>query len=175
MPLYGADVAYPSRFRLAWLLWVFPALLLVLTIHQGIVALEIRETFNHGIPAVAEITNTFTTDRVDVTYDFVGVRVRLPDGRMFEREEMPVPHTFYRQIISQPQIKVLLRPGSSQPVVFAQTGHAHWRMAAINAAISFMAFLIVTVGVFSWNRYLSRRGDPSMQPVEPVSHGAPAT
>ena len=34
-----------------------------------------------------------------------------------------------------------------------------------NAAMCLIGLVILTVGVWSWNRYLARRGDPGEQPV----------
>ena len=158
----------------ARLMWALPLLLLVLAINQAKVARDIRHTLEAGVPATAEITNVQKENRVDVTYDYVDLRIVLEDGRVLTKETFSLPHSMFPLIENQETVEVRVLPGAAQEVVIASTGgpearliaRPQWRLAAINAAISAIGFLIFAAGVFAWNRYLGRRGDPAEKRVE---------
>lgn len=150
-------------------MWILPALLLVLAINQAKVARDIRHTLEQGLPAVAEITNAQKVNRADVTYDYVDLRVMLESGQVLTKEALSLPHSMFPLVENQKTVEVRVLPGAAQEVVIASTGgpearliaRPQWRLAAINAAISCIAFFLFAAGIFAWNRYLGRRGDPA--------------
>ena len=154
-------MAVSSTRVIARLLWVFPALLLLLALHQWNAAQDLRATLENGQPATAQITAFESSGRVDVSYDWVSLRVTLPDGQVLEQEQLSFPHSFVPLIEGKETIDVRVLPGADQEIVIAPIGRAQWRLAAINAAISLLGFLMAAAGVFAWNRYLRRRGDPA--------------
>ncbi len=147
----------------ARLLWIFPALLLFLTVYLGKAAIDLYETLHEGVPAVAEVTELEISNRVDVTYDYVSLRVALPDGQVIERERLSLPHSLAPSLAGQSTLQVRVRPGAEQEVVIERIARPQWRIALTNAVMSFIAFVIGVVGVGWWNRYLSRQGDPAQQ------------
>ena len=166
----------------ARLMWVLPAILLFLAINQAKVAGDIRHTLEAGIPATAEITNVQKENRVDVTYDYVDLRVVLEDGRVFTKETLSLPHSLFPLIENQEAVEVRVLPGAAQEIVIASSGgpdarliaRPQWRLAAINAAMSFVGFILFAIGVFAWNRYLGRRGDPGERSAEEEQASADA-
>lgn len=164
-------MAVSSTRVIARLLWFFPILLLLLALHQWDVAQDLRTTLENGQPATAQITAFESSDRVDVSYDWVSLRVTLPDGQVLEQEQLSFPHTFVPLLEGKETIDVRVSPGADQEIVIVPIGRAHWRMAAINAGISLLGFLMVGGGVFAWNRYLRRKGDPA-QALPPVKEEA---
>ena len=163
-----------KRIRLiARLMWALPALLLVLGINQAKVAHDIRHTLENGTPATAQITNTHGENRVEISYDYIDLRVEMADGQVLTREKFSLPHSMFPLVENQETIDVRVLPGAAQEIVIASTGgpdarligRPQWRLAAINAAMCLIGLVILTVGVWAWNRYLARRGDPGEQPV----------
>ena len=152
-----------SRLLIARLLWIFPLLLLVLTIYLVQAAFDIRQTLMEGETVRAEVLEIFNTDRVDVTYAYI--RLRLPlNGEMVERR-LPMPLSFINFLKGRDSVNVRVRPGADQEVVLLDVARPQWRMAAINAAISFLGLVLLSIGVFAWNRYLRRQGDPGERTV----------
>lgn len=147
----------------ARLLWIIPLFLVLLTVHQGKTAYDLRHTLTHGEEATAEVTEVHSENRVDVTYDYVDLRVRLDNGQVFEREKLSLPHTLIDQMEGKKEVPVKVLPNAPQEVVLAELGHSQWRIAAIQAAFAGIAALLFGIGVYAWNRYLHRRGDPSEQ------------
>ena len=73
-------VSNAARF-IARMLWILPAVLLFLTLHQAKVALDLRATWQQGTSAVAEVLHYENSNRVDVTYGYVSLRVSLARER----------------------------------------------------------------------------------------------
>lgn len=148
---------------IARLLWVLPAILAFLVIHQIIVGLDIRETVRTGERATAEVIEFDTTERSEITYAYVTLRVRMADGREFVRERMSLPQTLIGDVRYAEELDVIVRPGADQEVVIQSIGETHWKVALGNALMSLFGFIMLTVGVYAWNRYLARSGDPGQQ------------
>lgn len=144
-------------------MWILPAILLVLGVYQVNVALDIRTTLHEGQLAQAEVIDAEVSGRADVTYDYISLRARLDDGTVIEREKMSLPHTIAKDLEGTTTLEVRVLPGSDQPVVVAELGRAHWRIAAINALMCAVGVVMLTAGVFAWNRYLHRKGDPALR------------
>lgn len=144
----------------ARLLWVVPGVLLFLMLNQTMVALDLRETIREGRLVEADVLAVNTTDRADITMASVRLRVPTSDGATIERE-LPLPITFVRTLEGQDALDVFVDAGADQEIVIAEIGRAQWRLAAINGAISLVALLLVSWGVFAWNRFLDRKGDPA--------------
>ena len=151
---------------IARLLWFFPVLLVALTIYQADVARDIRDTLRNGQPATARVTAFESSDRVDVTYDWVSLAVTV-NGRTIEHEKMSFPHTFAPLIEGKQEIEVLVQPGADQEIVISEVGRAHYRIAAINAAMSLFGALLIGIGLGAWQRLLRRKGDPAARTPEP--------
>lgn len=157
-------MASPRSRVVARLLWILPVILLILTINQIMVAADLRATMSQGDTATASVLAIETTDRAEIT--MASVRLRVPIDREMVERDLPMPITFARQLREGQDVDVLVNPGSDQEIVIAEFGRAQWRLAAINSGMSFIALLLFTVGVFVWNRYLDRKGDPADRTVE---------
>lgn len=144
---------------IARLLWILPAILLFLTINQIMVAFDIRQTLTLGVPAKAEVLEVYKTNRVDVTYGYVRMRIPTDQGDVVRQLSMSI--SLLHAIEDRDSLDVRLLPGEDLEVVITEVARPQWRMAAINAGISFIGFILLTFGVWSWNRYLMRKGDPA--------------
>lgn len=147
-------------------MWVLPALLLVLMVNQAKVAYDIHRTLVDGTPAVAEVVEYYKTGRVDVTYGYV--RLRVPVNGEVTEHTLPLPISLLPQVEGRETVDVLVLPGQAQEVVVEAIARPQWRLAASNAGMSFIGLVMLTAGVFAWNRYLTRKGDPADR-TEPVS------
>ena len=127
----------------------------------------------NGTPATAEITNTHRENRVEISYDYIDLRVTMADGQVFTRETFSLPHSMFPLVENQETVDVRVLPGAAQEIVIASTGgpdarligRPQWRLAAINAVMCLIGLVILTIGIWGWNRYLARRGDPGEQHV----------
>jgi hypothetical protein len=147
-------------------LWLAPALLFALALYQGWVAFTLHRTWTEGIPAVAVITELEISQRMDVTYDYVNLKVQLPDGRVWERTKLSLPHTLAPLLRGRDSVAVRVRLESPEDVVIVDLARAQWRMAAIQAIMSLLGGSLFALGVGWWNRLLRRSGDPAFQVPE---------
>ena len=146
-----------SSHLIARVAWVIPARLLALAIHQVSTAVNLARTLDNGEQAMAEVTRYERSDRKDVTHVELDLRVRLADGTVFERERLALPYSIGHRVEAD-SLEVTVLPGSGQEVVITQIGRTQVRIAWSNAAMSFIIFLMAFVGVFSWNRWLAKKG-----------------
>ena len=153
-------------------LWLAPAFLVFICAQQVWAAYTLSQTLRKGTPAVAEVTELHQENRVDVTYDYMNLRVQMPDGTTIRKRRMSVPHTLAPLLEDKRKLAVFVRPGAAQEVVIREKGPqgqplgaTQQRLAVVNAAMSGVGALIFGFGVFWWNRYLRRKGDPAAEPA----------
>lgn len=151
----------------ARLLWFAPALLLVLTLFQARDALSLRQTWQEGTPAKAVITHYQNEQRYDVTFVAVDLEVIMPDGSSFTREKMSLPTPLRSRIEDVDTVEVHVRSeAGAQNVVIDRMMPAQWLATAGQAGMALMGALLLGFGVWWWNRYLKRQGDPGRKAYE---------
>ncbi len=150
----------PTRL-VARLMWFLPVLLFFLTVHQALVAYDLRATFLHGEDATAEVVELQTTNRVDVTLDAVTLRVTEADGTVRVWEDLSIPHSLVPRVEGRDVVDIRVRPGARQEVVMTELMPAHWLIAGAQGGMALIGALLLTWGVFAWNKYLVEEGDPA--------------
>jgi hypothetical protein len=151
---------------IARLSWALPAILLFLIVHQAYSAFEIRKTLIEGEQARAEVLEFESSSRVEISYDYLSIRVVLADGTEIVKDHMSLPHTLVPVIQGRQELDVRVRPGARQEVVIEEIGSMHWKLALMNMAMSLFGFGLLGAGIFAWNRYLDREGDPGHRVVD---------
>lgn len=176
MPSADKPLPLVKRFSLivARLTWVIPLFFLGLGIHQARVAYHIHTTLMQGESATAEVLELHQENRVDVTYDYVSLRVTTAEGAVITKEKMSLPHSLAPALEGQETLDVRVRRGASQEVVIARVGGTQWRIAAMNAAMAIVGALVFGIGIWWWGRYLRREGDPSERGVSEPDEDHPA-
>jgi len=140
---------------IARVFWIVPIVLVVLSVNQAMVAMQLRSTWNDGVPAIAKVEDFDTTNRADVTYGYIHLRVILPDGQTIEHERMSLPQSLWSRVKGQDSLKVLVQSGAPQEVVIDKLMPAHWLIAASQMGISLIGALLSAVLGFYWNRSLN--------------------
>ena len=141
---------------IARILWVLPILLLLLAVNQGLVATQLKATWEHGDPAYAEVITYEHSNRADVTYGYVSLRVPLADGSVLTKEKMSLPHSLLPRVKGEQTLAVRVRSGAAQEVVIDRLMPAHWLIAASQVGISLLGAVIIWVGVYWWNTLLRK-------------------
>lgn len=163
--------------RIAWLL---PLLLVGLALHQGKVAYDLYATKTAGAEATAEVLEVHKDNRSDVTYDYVSLRVPMPDGSTLTREKMSLPHGIVPVLQEKETLKVRVRSSGPRGVVIVEQIEStpivdtQIRIAGINGLMSFGLALLAGLGVWFWNRSLRRNGDPAYRGVVDADPEHPA-
>ena len=165
---------------MARLAWVLPVFFVALSLHQGKVAYDLNDTKTSGTEAEAEVLETKVSRRVDVTFDYLSLRVPLPDGGTLTKEKMALPHSLAPALQDKKTLKVRVQPGAAREVVITETigptrvVDTQARIATMNAAISLGAALLFGLGIFFWNRNLTSSGDPAERGVSEPDPEHPA-
>ncbi|PEN14100.1 hypothetical protein CRI94_08130 [Longibacter salinarum] len=154
--------------------WIVPLFFFVIALHQSKTAVDLQATLERGTPATAEVLEVHEENRVDVTYDWISIRVPLDDGRVITKEELALPHSLIPLVADKETIDVRVNPGANQEVVITSIVNTQWRIAAMNAGIAFVAALLFGGGVWYWNRSLKEEGDPAERGVEEPDPDHPA-
>lgn len=144
----------------ARLMWLAPALLVVIAISLLLAGSDQRTTLESGEPAVARVIDTEVRNRADVTYGHIDLRVPSTSGDSTD-VRLPLPLSLLLGVESEKTLDVRLLPDTDQPVVIERIARAQWRMSYIQASMSLLGALLLVWGVWAWNRYLAREGDPS--------------
>lgn len=165
---------------LARLAWLLPLAFLGLAVHQGLVAYDLHTTKTQGTTATAEVLEVHKDNRSDVTYDYVSLRVPMPDGSTLTREKMSLPHGIVPVLRDKETLRVRVRSRGPRGVVITEqikstpVVSTQIRIAGINGLMSFGAALLFGIGVWFWNRSLRREGDPAQRGVTEPDPDHPA-
>jgi len=136
-----------------------------LIFNQVKVAFDLNKTLKEGQDAMAEVTRYNRVDRQDVTHGEVSLRIPMPDGSVLVREKMALPYSL-SYAVEKESLAVRVAPGAAQEIVITEIGATQVRIAAINAGMSLIGFLVFGTGLFAWNRYLKQKGDPALATPE---------
>jgi hypothetical protein len=166
--------------RVAQIAWLVPVLFFGLALHQGKVAYDLRATNQDGTSATAEVLKIKKGNRQDVTYDYVSLRVDLPDGETLTRKKMSLPHGVVPPLLDRETLEVRVNKKASIPIVITEkigptpVVNTQTRIAGINGLMSLVAALLFGLGVWFWNRSLRRDGDPADRGIEEPDPDHPA-
>jgi hypothetical protein len=160
--------------------WAVPILFFGLSLHQGSVVYRLHETKVGGVSATADVLEMQKGNRSDVTYDYVSLRVELPDGGTFTREKLSLPHGLVPPLLDRKTLNVRVQREAGIPIVITEkigptpVVDTQMRIAGINGLMSFGAALLFGLGVWFWNRSLRRDGDPAERGIAEPDPGHPA-
>jgi hypothetical protein len=163
--------------RIAWLL---PALFFGLALHQGKVAYDLHTTKIQGTAVTAKVQEVKVSNRTQVTYDYVSLRVPMPDGSVLTRERLSLPHGIVPALKEKETLQVRVAQGGSRSIVVTEPIKAtpvvdtQIRIAGINGLMSLGAALLFGIAIWFWNRSLRREGDPAERGVTEPDPDHPA-
>lgn len=166
--------------RVAHLAWLVPILFVGLSLHQGKVVYDLDHTRTTGTVASADVLEIHKDNRTDVTYDYVSLRVDLPNADSLTQRKMSLPHGLVPPLLDRETLQVRVNTEANIPIVITETigstpvVKTQLHIAGINALMSFGAALLFGFGVWYWNRSLRREGDPADRGVEEADPDHPA-
>jgi len=179
-PVLSAAVTGSPSTSIAKLAWLLPLFFAGLAGHQAKVAYDLNNTKTNGTEVTAEVTELHVETRADVTYDYVSLRIPMPDGSVRTREQLSLPHAIAPALKGKEELLVRVAPGASRSVVVTEpigptpVVDTQIRIAGINTLMSFGAALLFGLGVFYWDRSLRREGDPATRGVSEPDPEHPA-
>ena len=160
--------------------WLVPVLMAVLSLHQGKVAYDLHTTKTQGTTATAEVQTVHASNRTQVTYDYVSLRVPMPDGSTLTRERLSLPHGIVPALKGRETLQVRVMSGGCRCSVgtgainSTQVVDTQIRVAGIDGLVSFGAALLFGVVIWVWNRRLRRDGDRAERGLREAGPNHPA-
>ena len=142
---------------IARILWIVPAMLLFLAVNQVKVAWDLKSTWDSGQSAIAEVLSFESSNRADVTYGYLDLRVELATGQVITREKMSLPQVMWTRVQGRDSLAVRVSPEAAQPIVIDRLMPGHWLIAAAQVGISLAGAILFVVGLLAWNVQLRRK------------------
>mgnify|MGYP006896934936 CR=1 FL=1 len=173
-------VSTPLTQRVAQAAWLLPLFFLGISVHQGTVVYDLYTTNAQGTEVTAEVQEIHIENRTQVTYDYVSLRVPMPDGTTLTRDRLSLPHGIVPALQGKETLTVRVGPGANPSIVVTEpigptpVVETQMRIAGINGLMSLGAALLFGVAVFYWNRSLRRDGDPADRGVSEPDPDHPA-
>ncbi|MFP4228196.1 MAG: hypothetical protein ACLFTE_05120 [Salinivenus sp.] len=170
----------PLTRRVAQAAWLLPLFFLGISLHQGSVVYDLFTTNANGTEVTAEVQEIHIENRTQVTYDYVSLRIPLPDGSVLTRERLSLPHGIVPALDGKETLSVRVGSGPDPSLVITEpigptpVVETQMRIAGINGLMSFGAAVLFGVCVFYWNRSLRRQGDPADRGVSEPDPDHPA-
>lgn len=145
-----------SKYKFIYLIWLLPAYLLFLTVHQSLVYRGIGDTYSNGDSYTAEVVDFDIKKIASQTNGFVILEFETRDGEHIERK-LSLPIELASMITELSQIPIRYQEGAFEEIVMMPTYSEHRNMVLSNMAISFIG-LLITIGV-AWaaHRYANRK------------------
>lgn len=145
-----------SKYKFIYLVWLLPAYLLFLTIHQISVYYGISDTYENGISYTAQVTEFDIKKIASQTNGYVILEFDTRDGDHIRRK-LSLPIEVAGMITELNQIPVRYKNGAFTEIVMIPTYDEQKRMVLSNAAMSFIG-LFITFGV-AWmaHRYARQK------------------
>ncbi len=152
-----------NRF-VALALWVFPLLLLGISIALLVAGLEQRQVAESGETVTAEILAIETQERSEISRGHVTLRFTPTGSSQSVTRDVELPMTFIKDLELDPdrrevEIRVI---GERGQVVLEPRLRAQWILTLSFAGMALMGAIGFGWMVAAWNRYLSRHGDPAL-------------
>lgn len=146
----------------ARLLWIAPALLLVIAVLLAFAAVEQLEAAETATTVDAEIVSLNLRERAEITRGSVRLRYAA-DAETVERD-VELPMSFLKGLEGREgeTIPIFLAADSDQ-IVLGEHPRAQWILTFSFAAMSLMGALGLIWMVGAWNRHLSLHGDPALR------------
>lgn len=145
-----------SKYKFIYLIWLLPAYLLFLTIHQASVYYGIDNTYENGVSYTANVVEFDIKKIASQTNGYVVLEFETTDGEHIQRK-LSLPIELAGMITDLQQIPVRYRNGAFTEIVIMPVFNEHKRMVLSNAAMAFIG-LLIALGV-SWasHRYANRK------------------
>lgn len=152
-----------NKYHFLYLVWLLPAYLLFLFIHQGSVFYGVVDTFNNGNTYTAEVVEFDLKQIAAQTNGRVILRFETEQETVQRRLSLPVEMAAALQ--ETRVIPVRYQPGSFQEIVMVPTFDTQKGLALTNMAMALVGVLLTLFVAWLATRFARRRmrgGEPQL-------------
>ena len=147
---------WTSKYKLIYLIWLLPAYLLFLTIHQLSVYYAIADTYQSGTSYTAEVLEFDIKQIAAQTNGYVILEFETRSGETVRRK-LTLPVELAGMISDLSRIPVRYREGAFQEIVMMPSYDEHRRMVLSNTVMAFLGLLIALGVAWVSHRYAGRK------------------
>jgi len=144
------------KYKYIYLIWLLPAYLLFLTLHQVSVYYGITDTYENGTSYTAEVREFDIKQIASQTNGYVVLEFETRGGENIRRR-LSLPVELAGMISELSRIPVRYSEGASEEIVMMPTYPQHRRMVLSNAAMAFLGLLIALGVAWISNRYAGKK------------------
>ncbi|MDR8392171.1 hypothetical protein NC796_13535 [Aliifodinibius sp. S!AR15-10] len=145
-----------SKYKFIYLIWLLPAYLLFLTVHQVLVYQGIGDTYNNGESYTAQVVDFDIKKIASQTNGYVVLNFETDNGENIERR-LSLPIELASMITDFSQIPIRYQKGTFEEIVMMPTYSEHRNMVLSNAAISLIGLFIALGVAVIGHRYATRK------------------
>lgn len=145
-----------SKYKFIYLVWLLPAYLLFLTIHQGLVYNGLEDTYENGESYTAEVVEFDIKKIASQTNGYVILQFETAENEQIERK-LSLPIEIAGMITDYTQIPIRYQQGAFEEIVLMPTYSEHRNMVLSNTGISFLGLLIALGVAWASHKYANRK------------------
>ncbi|MDZ7690611.1 MAG: hypothetical protein U5K69_05660 [Balneolaceae bacterium] len=145
-----------SKYKFIHLIWLIPAYLLFLTIHQVLVYNGLEETYKNGESYTAKVVDFDIKKIASQTNGYVVLEFQTDGGETINRK-LSQPIELASMLTDYSQIPVRYQNGAFEEIVLMPTYQEHRNMVLSNAFISLIGLLIAIGVAWTASRYARRK------------------
>lgn len=145
-----------NSYKYIYLIWLLPAYLLFLTVHQVAVYYGVSDTYENGTSYTAEVLEFDIKQIASQTNGYVVLEFETRYGDTVRRK-LSLPVELAGMISDLNQIPIRYRKSAFEEIVMMPTYPQHRRMALSNAFMAFLGFLIAVGIAWASHRYAGKQ------------------
>jgi len=143
-------------YKLLYLIWLLPAYLLFLSIHQAVVYYSAIQTYRDGESYTAKVIDFEIKKIAAQTNGFVELEFTTADSIVHKRK-LSLSIDIASSLTDYKIIPIRYKPGNFEDIVMIPTYHQHRSVILSNLAMAFLGFLITLPIGWGAQRYAQKK------------------
>lgn len=145
-----------NKYTFLYLIWLLPAYLAFLFIHQGAVYQGISDTYENGSSYTAEITEFELKQIAAQTNGYVVLKFDTASGQTIQRK-LSLPVEMAGSLQNLRVVPVRYQADAYQEIVMMPTFEMHKRLVLTNMGMALLGALMTLVLAIAVHRYANRK------------------
>lgn len=145
-----------SKYQLIYLIWLLPAYLLFLIIHQGAVFTSLADTYQNGSSYTADVVDYDMKQIAAQTNGYIVLRFETGNGELV-RQRLSLPVEMAGQLTDIQVVPIRYQEDAFQSIVMMPTFSTQKGLILTNMAMAFVGLLIAVFVALSAHRYAARK------------------
>lgn len=145
-----------NTYKFLYLIWLLPAYLLFLVVHQGAVYISLVDTYENGSSYTAEVVEFELKQIAAQTNGYIVLTFETADGNRI-KQKLSLPVEMAGKLREINIIPVRYQVGAFQDIVIMPTYATQKGLILTNMAMAFVGFLIAVVIAAFVHRYARKK------------------